>query len=207
MIRTVALLFLFAWFANAGARLGTVTLAANHVLMQFVSVAAFVLDAFAFTAEARIGQAIGARSRERFLRAARLTFEFSLAAGLGLALLFWAAGDLAIALIATDPEIRAAAGRFLPFAALIPLLGMPSWMLDGVFIGATRGRALRNAGLLATLLYVATDLALRPQDNLGVWLAFSASYLLRAAALAVHVPALLRSLDEAGPVAGGGPTA
>ena len=204
MIRTVALLILFAWFANAGARLGAVALAANHVLMQFVNVSAFILDAFAFTAESRVGQAIGARSRTQFVRAVRLTAEFSFAAGLALALLFWTLGDLAIALITTDPEIRAVAGRFLPFAALIPLLGMPSWMLDGIFIGATSGRALRNAGVLATLLYLATDLALRPLDNLGVWLALSASYVFRAGALAAFLPALLRSLDTAQTVAVGG---
>ena len=81
MIRTVALLALFAWFTNAGARLGAETLAANHVLMQFVALAAFVLDGFAFTAESRVGHAIGARSRPQLLRAIRLTGEFSLAAG------------------------------------------------------------------------------------------------------------------------------
>jgi MATE family multidrug resistance protein len=207
MIRTLALLILFAWFANAGARLGTVDLAANHVLMQFVSVAAFVLDAFAFTAESRIGQAIGAGSRSQFLRAARLTFEFSFASGLLLALLFWSLGDLIIGIITPDPAIRSTAAQFLPFAALVPLIGMPSWLLDGIFIGATRGRALRNAGVLATLLYLATDLALRPYGNLGVWLALWSSYLLRAACLGAYLPGLLRSLGAGQAVAGRGPTA
>src|SRR5690606_22453503 len=133
------------WFANAGARLGAVALAAQHVLMQFVNVAAFVLDAFAFTAEARVGQAIGARSLEGFRRAVRLTGEFAFAAGALLAVLFWFFGPQAIALITTDPDIRAQAVRLLPFAALVPLIGLPSWMLDGIFIGATRGRSLRNA--------------------------------------------------------------
>jgi len=202
MIRTIALLIQFAWFANAGARLGAVNLAANHVLMQFVSVAAFVLDAFAFTAESRIGQAIGARSRPQFVRAARLTFEFSLLSGLALALLFWSLGGLTIDFVTTDPAIRSAAHRYLPLAAAIPLIGMPSWMLDGIFIGATRGRALRNAGVLATLLYLATDFALRPFANLGVWLALCASYAFRAGALGLHLPALLRSLGGPPAVAG-----
>jgi MATE family multidrug resistance protein len=194
MIRTVALLLLFAWFANAGARLGTGTLAANHVLMQFVSVAAFVLDGFAFTAEARVGQAIGARSRDRFLHAVRLTSEFCLAAGAALALVYFLAGESAIAFVTTDPAVRAEAARFLPFAALVPLIGMPSWMLDGVFIGATGGKALRNAALTSTSLYLATDLALRPYGNLGVWIAFCCSYAFRAGALALWYPGLLRTL-------------
>lgn len=195
MIRTVALLFLFAWLANAGARLGADALAANQVLLQFVNVAAFVLDAFAFTAEARVGSALGAGSREGFRRAVRLAGEFSLGGAALLAGAFLVGGSTAIDLLVTDPGVRAEAHRFLPFAALIPLIGMPSWLLDGIFIGSTQGRALRNAALLSTALYLALDLGLRPWGNLGVWIAFSASYLLRAAALGAHFPGLLRSLD------------
>ncbi|MBB5281098.1 MATE family efflux transporter [Pacificimonas flava] len=196
MIRTLALLFMFTWFANAGARLGAEALAANHVLLQFINMAAFVLDAFAFTAESRVGNAIGSQSRAQFMRAVRLTGEFSLGAGVGLAALFFAIGDPVIAFITTDAEVRATAQKLLPFAALVPLLGMPSWLLDGVFIGATQGRALRNAGVLAAIGYIALDTALRPLDNMGVWMAISASYLLRAGSLACYIPALLRTFDR-----------
>jgi len=198
MLRTLALLLLMSWFANAGARLGTVALAGNHVLMQFVTLAAFVLDAFAFTAEARVGHAVGARSAAGFDRAVRLAAEFCAGAALLLALLFWAGGGLLIAGITTDPAVRAAAERFLPFAALVPLVGMPAWLLDGIFIGATAGRALRNAALVATACYLLLDLALRPLGNGGVWLAFLASYGLRAGALGWHYPALRRSLAPVG---------
>lgn len=194
MVRTLALLAMFTWFTNAGARLGAVPLAANHVLLQFISMAAFVLDSFAFTAESRVGQAVGARDHAAFRRAVRLTAEFSAAAGLVLALAFLALGQPIVALIATDPGVRAEAARMLPFAAAVPLLGMPSWLLDGVFIGATQGRALRNAAVVATLAYLALDLALRPYANLGAWSAFAASYLLRAGALGAHWPGLMRSL-------------
>ncbi|TIX50782.1 MATE family efflux transporter [Alteraurantiacibacter aquimixticola] len=196
MIRTLALLAIFTWFANAGARLGAKELAANHVLMQFINLAAFVLDAFAFTAESRVGNAIGARDKAYFLRSVRLAGEFSLASGVLLSLLFLALGGAVIDFISTDPQVRAEAARFLPFAALVPLLGMPSWMLDGIFIGATRGHALRNAAVLATALYLALDLALRGQGNLGVWIAISASYLLRAGALGLYLPALLRDVES-----------
>ena len=196
MIRTFALLLLLTWFANAGARLGATALAANHVLMQFVSLAAFVLDAFAFTAESRVGNAIGAGSRTYFLRSVRLAGEFSLLAALMLAALFMLGGPYAIAFIASDAAVRAEALRFLPFAALVPVLGMPSWLLDGIFIGATRGRALRNAGVLAAALYILLDIGLRPLANLGVWIAISTSYLLRAGALALYLPGLLDAIDR-----------
>ncbi len=194
MLRTLALLAMFTWFTNAGARLGAVPLAANHVLLQFISMAAFVLDAFAFTAEARVGHAIGAGDRAAFGRAVRLTGEFCAVAGLLLCLLFLAIGPFVIAFIATDAGVRAEALRSLPFAAAVPLLGMPGWLLDGVFIGATQGRALRNAAVIATLAYLALDLTLRPYGNLGVWLAISASYLLRAGTLGAYWPALARSM-------------
>jgi len=89
----------------------------------------------------------------------------------------------------------------------VPLIGMPSWMLDGIFIGATRGRALRNAAVLATLMYLGSDLALRPRGNLGVWLALWSSYLYRAACLGAYLPGLLRSLGPGSAVAGERPTA
>jgi MATE family multidrug resistance protein len=196
MIRTIALLLLFTWFANAGARLGATVLAANHVLMQFVSVAAFIMDAFAFTAESRVGQAIGARSREHFLRAIRVTSEFCLAAGILLALLFWFGGDWAIVTIASDAEVQALASQYLPFAALVPLAGVASWMLDGIFIGATRGKALRNAAIASTALYIVADLLLRPLEALGVWIALLLAYAFRAAALGLAIPSLLNSIEQ-----------
>lgn len=197
MIRTVALLLLFTWFARAGARLGAVPLAANHVLMQFVSVSAFVLDGFAFTAEARVGAAIGAGSRAALLRAARLTGEFSLAGGLAFAAVIAASGPWLIALVTHDQAVQRQALAMLPYCALVPLLGMPSWLLDGIFIGATRGRILRNAALVSLALYLATDTMLRGWGDIGVWIALLASYLYRAAALGVALPRLVRSVDAA----------
>lgn len=195
MIRTVALLFLFTWLANAGARLGATTLAANHLLLQFVTVAAFFLDAFAFTAEERIGNALGRQDRTRLLRTIRLVAEISLLCSLGIALVYWLGGNSLLSLMSTDPDTVAMAERLIPFIVLIPVLGMPSWLLDGVFIGATRGKALRNAALFSTGVYLALDFALRPLENHGVWIAFTCSYLLRAGSLALHLPGLLRSIS------------
>jgi MATE family multidrug resistance protein len=197
MIRTIALLVMLTWFANAGARLGAERLAAQQVLMQFVATAAFVLDGFCFTAESRVGQAIGAGSRAAVDRAIRLTGEFALATGAGFALLILLAGGQGIALLTTNPAVRALARDGLAYVALIPLIGVPAWMLDGIFIGATAGRALRDAAILATGLYIATDLALRPLGSDGVWLAFIAAYVWRALALGWRLPGLLAKVGPA----------
>lgn len=192
MVRTVALLTLFAWFTNAGARLGAEALAANQVLMQGVALVAFVLDGFAFTAEARVGHAVGAGSRAAMLRAVRLTGEFSFAAAVAFAVLIAVAGTAAIPAMTTNPAVQGAAVALLPFVVALPLIGMPAWLLDGIFIGATEGRALRNAAVVATALYIATDLALRPHGAGGVWAALLLSYVYRAGALGAYLPALLR---------------
>jgi len=197
MVRTIALLAMFAWFTNAGARLGTVQLAGNQLLMQFVAVAAFVLDGFCFTTEARVGQAIGARSMPAMHRAIRLTGEFALASGIAFAIGIALSGGAIIAAITPDPAIQAAARAMLPFAALAPVIGMPAWLLDGVFIGATQGRALRNAAVAATLLYVVTDIALRPFGAAGMWAALLIGYGWRALALGRYWPALLAQAARA----------
>ncbi|WP_439571610.1 MATE family efflux transporter [Sphingomonas sp.] len=199
MVRTIALLALFLWLANAGARLGTVQLAANHVLMQLVSIFAFVLDGFAFTAESRVGQAVGRGSRSALKRAMRLTGEFSLGFGLLATLAALLFGGALIDLLTTNAAVREAARAVLPLAALAAIVGVPAWLLDGVFIGATQGRALRNAAILATALYIATDLLLRPFGATGLWLALLASYGFRAALLAIHLPRLFAGVAEAAP--------
>jgi MATE family multidrug resistance protein len=197
MIRTMALLVLFTWFARAGTRLGAAPLAANHVLMQFVAISAFVLDGFAFTAEARVGVAVGAGSRPDFLRAVRLTGEFAMAGGLIFSLLIWLTGGLYVDLVTRDPATRAVAVAMLPLCALVPVLGAPSWLLDGIFVGATRGRVLRNAAVIVTLAYLVTDHALRPWGDTGVWFALLASYVYRALSLGIRLPALIRQVGPA----------
>jgi MATE family multidrug resistance protein len=199
MVRTIALLTLFLWLANAGARLGIVQLAANHVLMQLVSIFAFVLDGFAFTAESRVGQAVGRGSRHELRRAIRLTSEFSLGFGLLATLVALVFGGALIDLLTTNAAVREAARAVLPLAALAAIVGVPAWLLDGVFIGATQGRALRNAAILATALYIATDLLLRPFGATGLWLALLASYGFRAGLLAIHLPRLFATVAEAPP--------
>lgn len=195
MVRTLALLAAFAWFVNAGTRVGSAAVAGNQVLLQFISVSAFVLDAFAFVAEKEVGEAVGARDRAAFWRAVRLTTELAVGFGLLFSLLWAVAGGPIIGAMVADPEARGMALAFLPFCAVVPLLGVAAWQLDGIFLGATGGRALRTAALIATGLYIALDQALTGLGNTGVWIAFLGQYLFRAGALGVWLPGLARSLD------------
>ena len=92
----------------------------------------------------------------------------------------------AIDAIVADPTARQVARDYLPFCAIVPLLGVPAWQLDGIFLGAVRGRSLRNAAIVATAAYIGLDLLLRESGmgNAGVWWAFLAMYVLRALSLA-----------------------
>ncbi len=196
MIRTLALLFVFGWFARGGAQLGTAALAGNEILLQFIAVAAFVLDGFAFVAEKEVGEAYGGGDMRRLNRAMIVTTHLSLGGGAVLALIYLLAGPSLLETVIRDDEARGVAMAFLPFCAAVPLLGVPAWQFDGFFLGATRSRALRDAALLSTTAYVVTDLLLRPAfGNTGLWSAFVIFYLYRAAALGLFLPALIKSVD------------
>jgi len=183
-VRTLCLLLGFALFANQAARFGDVILAANHILLQFVSFSAFFLDGYAFVAEAQVGAAVGARDRWRFRRAVRLSSELALVTAVLLALGILLLGRPLLATLTSLPEVRAAAAAYLPWAALYVLLSVAAFQLDGVFIGATRAREMRQAGLvsLAVFLLCMWPLAVI-WDNHGLWLAFVVFVVARALAL------------------------
>lgn len=200
MIRTLALLLAFSWFVRSGTLISTAATAGNQVLLQFITVAAFVLDGFAFVAEKVAGEAWGARDRAALVRAMRLTTEFALFFGALISLAYLAGGSVVINAFIRDDEARAAANAYLPFCAAVPLLGVAAWQLDGLFIGTTQGKALRNSGVMVAVLYISADMLLRPAyGNAGVWLAFLNMYVFRAAVLGAYVPGLLRRLSSPAP--------
>ncbi len=198
MIRTWSMVIGFTWFANAGARQGTSALAGNHVLLQIITLWAFVLDAFAFVAETEAGRAFGRKSKDALRRAIRMTGEPMFMAGAAFAVLTFFFGEAALTLVIEDEAARQAAITYLPWCAVIPLLGAGAWLLDGVFIGTTSGKILRNAGLAAVAVYLIADFVLAPAyGNHGVWAAFLIFYVARGATLAVAYPALERRLYSA----------
>jgi MATE family multidrug resistance protein len=154
MIRSVLLQLSFTSFLFLTAGQGDVTLAANQVLLQFLSITAFALDGFAFAAESLVGQAVGARRPDRLRRAAILTSQWGVAGAFALALIFWFGGGAIIDLLTTSPEVRIEARHYLVWLGLAPLIGIASWMFDGIFIGATLTREMRRAMLQSVAIYV-----------------------------------------------------
>lgn len=184
MIRTFVLLGAFALLTRQGAQYGTVTLAANAVLMNFFLVAGFFLDGFAAAAEQLAGRAVGAGNGAAFNRTVRLTALWGFGLAIVTTAVFFLAGSYAIALMTTAPGVRELAGIYLVWAALTPLSGVLAFQMDGVFIGATWSRDMRNMMLLSFALYLAALLGLGALfGNHGLWAALHVFLLVRGVSL------------------------
>jgi MATE family multidrug resistance protein len=192
MIRSLALIFVFVWFMAQGARYGDVTLAANAVLMQFVSISAYFLDGLAFAAEALVGRALGARDRVAFREAVRVSTLWAVLVALLVSAVYFIAGPWVVDALTTDPDTRSAARIYLPWAALAPLAGVLAFQLDGIFIGATRSIEMRNAMLFSTAVFVLAWWLLQPWGNHGLWAALYVNYVARTFSLGWYYPALAR---------------
>lgn len=193
MLRTLLMLSAFAWFTNQGARFGDVTLAANHILLQFISFSAFFLDGYAHAVEPLVGRAMGGRRIDILRTAARRSTHLAAATAGLLSLAVLLAGGWAIAGLTAIEAVRSEAIRYLPYAAAYVLLSFAAFQLDGIFIGAGWTRAMRNASLAAVAAFLLTAMVLVPAfGNGGLWLAFIAYVVYRALTLGAHLPALLR---------------
>jgi len=193
MIRTAALISAFVFFTARGARAGDVMLAANAVLHNFTLVGAFFLDGIATAAEQLCGRAYGARDRQAFGRAVRLVLMWGFAFGLAATALFAAIGDHIIDLMTASPEVREMARRFLWFAALAPVCGVMAFCYDGIYIGATWARDMRNLMLASLATYLAAWWLLQSLDNAGLWIALLIFFIARGAYQAARYPALGRA--------------
>jgi len=186
MIRSFSLLAAFALFTREGAQFGTVTLAANAVLMNFFLVAGYFLDGFATAAEQLAGRAIGARAETSFRRAVRLTVFWGLGLAGAATLALLAFGANLIGIITTAADVRAMADIYLPWAAFTALSGVLAFEMDGVFIGATWSRDMRNMMVLSFLAFAAALYGLAPAfGNHGLWAALHVFLLVRGLSLAL----------------------
>jgi MATE family multidrug resistance protein len=194
-VRTLALIFSFAFFTAQGARQGDVILAANAVLLNFQTFMAYALDGFAHAAEALVGRAMGRAQRADFTSAVRATGQWSGLVAVGFCAIYALAGTHVIALLTDIPEVRRAAAVFLPWAVASPLVSVWSFWFDGIFIGATRAAEMRNTMLASTFgVYLPAWYLLQPLGNHGLWLAF----LLFMAARGASMWAVFRRIDRSG---------
>ena len=194
LLRSAMLMIIFSSFVFIGARFGDVTLAANEVLIQFMYITAHAMDGFAFAAETLIARAYGRRDKVRVRRAALLTGMWGLIICVVTATAFLLAGPWLIDVMAKDADVQLEARAYLWWMVAAPLLGCAAWMLDGIFIGAARGRDMRNMMAVSFAIYWAAIFLLLPvMGNHGLWAALLISFVARGVTLGARYPALERA--------------
>lgn len=174
LIRTMALMFTFAFVTAQGARLGGVVLAANAVLMNLQNLTSFALDGFAHAAEALVGKAVGERRRDVLEHSVRLVLKWSLIFAIAFCLLYILIGPALIRVLTDLPDVRGVALQFLPWLVISPLVSVWSFLYDGVYVGATRAREMRDIMVLsAFVVFIPAWYLLQGWGNHGLWLAFT----------------------------------
>ncbi|MGW9233066.1 MATE family efflux transporter [Pseudorhizobium sp. NPDC055634] len=189
LVRTLILSSAFALMTKVGSGFGAVALAANAVLMNIFMLSAFFLDGLAGAAEQLAGRAVGANYRPSFNRAVKLTAAWSFAIAAVLAAFFLLSGPAIIRLLTTSAEVREIALAYLPWAAMTGLTGALAFQMDGVFIGATWSREMRNMMLISFAGYCLALFVLVPAfGNHGLWAALNLFLMIRGVLLAAMVP-------------------
>ena len=184
LIRTLCIIFTFAFFTRQGAARGDLILAANAILINFLLFISLSLDGFANAAEALVGRALGARNRE-FLHEAVITSGlWSLIIAAALCLVYIVGGATLVNLMTDLEAVRETALEYLPWVMAAPLVGVWCFLLDGVFIGATRGTEMRDTLLISTFgVFIPAWYAFRFLGNHGLWLAMMLFFIARGLTL------------------------
>lgn len=196
-IRTICLVFAFAYFTAQGAAFGNVVLAANAVLLNFQTFMAHALDGFAHAAEALGGGAVGARNRRAFSDAVRVSVFWGLVVAVGFSFAYFVAGPFIIDVLTGIDSVRTESREYLLWAFAMPLVAVFPFLFDGIFLGATRGATMRNAMIVSLLIYLACCYFLVPLwGNDGLWAALTIFMGARGLTLGVRYPALLRSVGR-----------
>ncbi|MDP3078807.1 MATE family efflux transporter [Bradyrhizobium sp.] len=202
MIRTASLIAAFLFFTAQGARHGDVTLAANAVLHNFLLISAFFLDGLANAAEQLCGRAYGARDRSGFIRATRLVIAWGFGFALAVTASYALFGSVLIDIMTASEEVRRGARDYLWLVTLAPVLGVFAFAYDGIFIGATWAREMRNLMVLSLAIFLGAWLALRSLGNAGLWGALLVHYAARGGLQALRYPAMLRKSFGPAPLSG-----
>lgn len=195
-IRTICLIFGFAYFMDQGAKLGTLVLAANAVLMNFQSIMAYGLDGFAHAVESLAGSAFGAGQRDRFRAYVRACTIWAVGISGLYALAFAVFGGVIVGWLTGIEDVRVEAIAYLPWVIVTPIISVWGFQLDGIFIGATRGQVMRNMMILSLAIFLLATAVLVPLwGNHGLWLSFMIFMAARGISLAVHYKGIERELS------------
>lgn len=186
-LRTLSLQLCFSFVTFEGAKLGTIIVATNAVLMNFMMFASYALDGFAYAVEALAGESVGQRDRQQFIY--RVVYTLLLAIGVSLlfSLGYGLFGEQIVNLLTSIPAIRASSDIYLPWLIAMPMIAVWSYVFDGVYIALTKGKAMRNGMLIsAFLVFFPVWFFSQSLGNHGLWLALSCFMFARGGTLMIH---------------------
>ena len=184
-LRSLCLQAAFSFMTFQGASFGDEVVAANAVLMSFLMIISYGMDGFAYAMEAMVGKAIGAKDRQQLSASLIGTFFWSLVICLGLTAVFSLAGSTLIAMITSIEEVQQQAAIYLPWLVVMPLASMWCFLLDGIFVGATKGKDMRNSMFVATSSFFVVFYLFSVWENHALWLAMTSFMLMRGIGLGV----------------------
>lgn len=191
LFRSLALEIVIISYVFFGSTIGTVVLAANHILLQFVHISSYALDGFAFSAEALVGTAYGKKSKKLIREAAIKTTLWAFICAVLITLFLFNFSEKLIRLMVTDEGIQNVTIKYSFWMVITPLSGFLSFMLDGIFIGATKTQYMRKAMFQSCTVYVISMCILFPVfENYGLWICINVFFLARAVSLLRYYPAL-----------------
>ncbi len=185
-IRSLILQLCFSFMTFYAARIGETTLAANAVLLNFLMLVSFALDGVAYASEAKVGQAKGQGSVKNIELWVKISVFWGMLFGVLYSLFFALFGNTIIKLLTNVPEVIQEATHYLPWIVVLPILAMSCFLFDGVFVGLTRAKNMRNSMILSAgvgffgVFWVFIDL-----QNNGLWLAMSCFMLMRGVTLII----------------------
>lgn len=196
LIRTLCLMATFAYFTAAGSRLGTRFVAANAILLSMHHFVAYGLDGFAIACEVMVGRALGQKNKAAFIQAVWQCGYCSLGVAAFFSLTYLLLGNFIIEMMSSLPHIVADAKRYLIWVIALPIASVGGFLLDGVFIGATWSRPMRNTMLVSTgLIYFPSVFLLANKGNTGLWIAFTLFMLARGVSLAIVLIKRMKHFD------------
>jgi MATE family multidrug resistance protein len=173
IIRTLCLIFAFAFFTAQSAKINDTLLAVNTVLLQYLFFFSYLTDGFAYAAEALTGRYIGAKEKSNLKRVIKLLFIWGLGLGIVFTMVYVVAGKNLIYLLTNNREVVQASLPYLVWVGIVPLISFAAFIWDGIYIGATASAAMRNSLLVATFLFFLPSYYLLriPFANHGLWMA------------------------------------
>ena len=192
-IRTVLLTFSFLWITYQSSKLGENYLAINILLMQFIMVASFFLDAYAFSTEAVIGYTLGKRSKKSFLQAVTNSFQLSIFSGLVISLIYLFSFEYIINKLTDLDYLRFLAFNYIIWVLIIPPIASICYQFDGIFIGASQTSEMKNGMIIAIILFISSSHFLVSNfGNHGLWLSLLFFMIIRSITLNYYFNRILK---------------